>query len=56
MKSRTTREADVGLEQRALDELEPVAHVRFGELPLPAEGFEGAGETVLEGFEHDLAE
>ena len=34
------READVGFEQRLLDELEPVAHVRFGQLALAAERFE----------------
>ena len=34
------READVGLEQRLFDELEPVAHVRFGELALAAERLE----------------
>ena len=45
-------EADVGFEQRLLDELEPVAHVRFGELALAAERFEGGTEAVLEGFEH----
>ena len=36
-------EANVGFQQRTLDELQAVAHVRFGELPLPAKGFEGAG-------------
>ncbi len=46
------READVRLEQRFLDELEPVAHVRFGELALAAERFERGRQTVLEGFEH----
>ena len=46
------READVGFEQRLLDELEPVAHVRFGELALAAEGFERGSKAVLEGFEH----
>ena len=50
------READVGFEQRLLDELEPVAHVRFGELALAAQGFERGGKAVLEGFEHGSGE
>ena len=45
-------EADVGFEQRLLDELEPVAHVRFGELALAAQRLERGTETVLKGFEH----
>ena len=45
-------EADVGFEQRLLDELEPVAHVRFGEFALAAQGAECAGEALLDGFEH----
>ena len=45
--------ADVGLEQRFLDELEPVAHVRFGELALPAERFERGTKAILQSFEHE---
>ena len=48
MKSRTTVKADVGLEQRLLDELEPVAHVRFGQLALPAERFERGTKAILQ--------
>ena len=41
------READVGLEQRLFDELEPVAHVRFGELALAAERLERGIQAIL---------
>ena len=44
------READVGFEQRFLDELEPVAHVRFGELALAAERFEARNRDRLGGL------
>ena len=41
------RVADVGLEQGLLDQGQPFAHVRFGELALAAEGFERTGQTLL---------
>ena len=47
------RKADVGLEQRFLDELEPVAHVRFGQFPLPAERFERGTKAILQSFKHE---
>ena len=50
------READVGFEQRLLDELQPVAHVRFGQLALAAERLEGGTQAFLEGFEHGSRE
>ncbi len=46
------READIRFEQRFLDELQPVAHVRFGQLALSAQRFQSGTEAVLQGFEH----
>ena len=43
---------DVRLEQRLLDELQPVAHVRLGQLALAAERLERRAEVLLEGVEH----
>jgi hypothetical protein len=43
-------EADVGFQQRTLDELEPVAHVRFGELPLPRRVLKRTWRDRLEGL------
>ena len=44
--------ADVGLQERLLDELQPVAHVRLGQLPLATERLEGGAEVLLKGVEH----
>jgi hypothetical protein len=35
--------ADIGLEQRLLDEVQPIAHVRFRQLPLAAQRAQGVG-------------
>ena len=50
------RVADVGFEQGLLHQGQPFAHVRFGELALAAQGLERAGQTFLQGFEHDLSQ
>src|SRR4051812_15322854 len=47
------RESYVGLEQRFFDELESVAHVRFGELALAAKRLQCGIQAVLEGFKHN---
>ena len=46
------REAHIRLEQRLLDELQPVAHVRFGELPLAAQRLQRGTQAILQGFKH----
>ena len=45
-------EAHIRLEQRFLDELQPVAHVRFGELPLAAKRFQRGTKAILQSFKH----
>ena len=41
------RIVDVGFEQGLLDQGQPIAHVRLGELSLAAEGFERTGQALL---------
>ena len=46
------READVGLQQRPLDELQAVAHVRLGEPAASAQGPQCRTQVFLERFKH----
>ncbi len=39
---------DIGLEQRLLDQVQPFAHVRFRQLPLPAQACAGRWKGRIE--------
>ena len=47
------RQADVGLQQGPLDQLQAVAHVRLGELAASAQGSQRRTQVFLQRFEHD---
>ncbi len=46
------RVAGVGLEQGLLHQGQPVAHVRFAQLPLAAQRLERTGQVFLQRFKH----
>jgi len=45
-------EADVGFEKRLLHEPQPLAHIRFGQLPFASQGSDRGKQAVLKCFKH----
>ena len=52
MKSLTTGRLTSASSRACCDQLQPVAHVRLGQLPVSAKGLQGRTETFLQRFEH----